>query len=142
MEYRDFVGHHILSGIELGMTKTNTYELDNVDAGYIRFILDGVTYEALEDPDDGYRQYCTGIYKTDNPCKFKIPPVAVEIVEKEGEREDDYLEGLVFRDIVSKQEILKIGTNYWDSYYPTCVFEWHPERLALNIIRNIIIEDN
>lgn len=145
MEYKDFVGYHTLSGIELGMTKAKTYELDDVDAGYIRFILDGVTYEAIENPDDGYRQYCDGIYEADKPCKFKFPPVGVEIVEKDGSREtdsDEYLEGLVFKDIVTDQEVLKIGTNYWDSYYPTCVFEWHPDGLAINIVRKMIIEDN
>jgi hypothetical protein len=49
IELENLIGEHLLSGVD----NIQVDETEPIDA--ILFILDGVTYMAIEDPDDGYR---------------------------------------------------------------------------------------
>lgn len=49
VELSDLVGKHELSGVDTSVADSGLYE----DASYIVFIMDGVTYKAIEDPNDG-----------------------------------------------------------------------------------------
>ena len=52
----DLVGAHVLSGIETGVRAfDDSFWCET--SNYIKFTLDGITYMAVEDPDDGYRSY-------------------------------------------------------------------------------------
>jgi hypothetical protein len=53
-ELKDFVGKHILSGIEFSTMIRKDYWGEDESVNYIKFTLDGITYLAVEDPDDGY----------------------------------------------------------------------------------------
>ena len=54
MELKDLVGLHELSGVD-----TTTEMIETWGENYVvRFVLDGKTYKAIEDPEDGYRSHC------------------------------------------------------------------------------------
>lgn len=62
----DLEGEHLLSGVEV---------LSSGGYGYgVVFTLDGVSYEVLEDPDDGYRSHCGELTVAEQPPKFSFPP--------------------------------------------------------------------
>lgn len=123
MKIIDLVGTHIFSGIETGTHK---------DCGYIKFILDGVTYMALENPVDGYRSYMEDLEVVDEPCKTKLPDIPVYCKHRSEDgwgMESDILD---FYDETNNERFLTIGTEHTDDYYPYCVFEYKPENLAVN----------
>lgn len=113
MKLIDLCGIHKLSGVETGEDS-------------IRFILDGVAYEAVEDPDDGYRSYMGELNITDKRIRFTFSPVEVLCSMNNDE------EILEIRDTNNGETILRLGTDYSDSYYPQCVFNWMPEKMACN----------
>lgn len=131
MKLIGLVGSHIFSGIETGtreILKWGRYE----DCGYIKFILDGVTYMALEDPDDGYRSYMDELEAINEPCKTKLPDIPVYCKYRsttEDNRESDLLD---FYDKANGECFLTIGTEDTDDYYPYCVLRYKPEKLAVN----------
>ena len=131
MNLKDLVGSHVFSGIETGtreILKWGTYE----DCGYIKFILDGVTYMALENPADGYRSYMEELKVVDEKCKIKLPDISVYCKHRsttEGNYEADLLE---FYDEGNDKCFLTIGTENTDDYYPYCVLRYNPEKLAIN----------
>lgn len=128
VELNELCGMHKLSGVDFGTTTyTNTWgETETADV--IRFILDGVTYEAIEDPDDGYRSYMKELRTTDERVRYTFPSVDV-LCSLSEENDGDIL---CFRDVENGKTILEIGTDYTDGYYPYCVFNWMPERMACN----------
>lgn len=109
-------GKHLLSGIDTSIC--------NGETSYL-FCLDGITYEAAEDPCDGYRSWAT-INETDKKCRFKFPPQEVIAIEIGVEN------SLILYDAINGKLVLKIETDYFDSYYPCAVFEYHPENLNIN----------
>lgn len=126
----DLVGAHVLSGIETGVRAfDDSFWCET--SNYIKFTLDGITYMAVEDPDDGYRSYMGEILQVDETCRIRIPDVAV-LCSMKDEIDHDIL---VFRDAINGEIVLEVGTDYTDSYYPYCVMNYHPEKLACNTIR-------
>lgn len=106
------------------------------------FTLNGETYVAYLDPDDGWRSYGY-LEKADSGLKgFKpkntFPPVLVEVVYEDIE---NYVEGFLMEAgwIISmvhpktKEVILRIGTDYTDAFYPYGVCHWHPENITDDI---------
>ena len=128
VELNELCGMHKLSGVDLGTTEyTNTWgQTETTDA--IRFILDGVTYEAIEDPDDGYRSYMRELRTTDEKVRYTFPSVDVLCSLSE----ECFVDILCFRDVKNGKTILEIGTDCTDCYYPYCVFNWMPEKMACN----------
>lgn len=126
MELKSLVGKHVLSGIERGVKNVNDYW--NTEGEYIRFCLDGVTYDAVEDPDDGYRSWLRELEVVKDVPKIKLPdcPVICEMSDK------DETAILIIRDAISKKRVLSIGTDYRDDWYPVCVFNYNPENLWCN----------
>lgn len=129
MELFDLVGEHILSGVEQGYVLNEGYAA--YDAGYLQFTLDGVTYRAVENPDDGYRSHCESLEIVEEKCKVEIPPTKVlcSMAPDNGRETMDVLE---FRELTSGNTVLRVGTANTDDYYPYCVFEWKPELLSHN----------
>lgn len=130
MELRNLVGSHILSGIEVGTEKTKRYFREE-PCNYIKFTLDGVTYLAREDPDDGYRSYMEELEIVEGTCKIKLPDVSV-FCHMRGDTEYEVNDVLVFTDAMNCKEILAIGTENTNDYYPYCVLEYTPENMSCN----------
>lgn len=126
MELSNLVGNHVLSGIERGVKTVNDFWHNECE--YIRFCLDGVTYEAVEDPDDGYRSYLKELEVVKDMPKIKLPDCPV-ICEMSDEDETDIL---IILDAISKRRVLSIGTDYTEACYPFCVFNYNPENLWCN----------
>ncbi len=108
---KDLVGKHYLSGVEF-------------DGNDIIFVLNDIAFVAREDPQDGYRSSMdrldiyTGIVKN----RFE----GVEVIAK---LSSDLLSLI---DCDNEKEVLIVGTDYSDSYYPFFVHEWMPQNLSLN----------
>jgi hypothetical protein len=121
---QDLVGEHMLSGVDMDTAKSKGH-YESYDAAVMRFILDGKTYVATEDPEDGYRSCLDNIRVYDNyEVKNTFPEHKVI-----GEMNDEIVK---FIDAGTQEVVLEIGTDYSDSYYPTCVLSFIPENLELN----------
>ena len=114
-------GKHYFSGID-------TISVN--DEHHYLFILDDVTYEATENPCDGYRSWAT-IVETDKKCRFTFPSQEVILIENQDSEnnEKDYVK---MYDAQNGKLILRIETDYFDSYYPCAIFEYHPENMKIN----------
>lgn len=111
-------GKHYFSGIDTSI-------VDGIN--YCLFILDGVTYKAWEDPDDGYRSW-TNFEESNEKVKFKFPRQEVILIEDEN-NEREYIK---MYNPKNGKLILRIETDYWDEYYPVACFEYHPENMEIN----------
>lgn len=112
-------GKHYFSGIDTTSVNGEHHYL---------FILDGITYEAAEDPCDGYRSWAT-ITETDKKCRFTFLPQEVILIEDENNKDHDYVK---MYDANNGKLILRIETDYFDSYYPCAIYEYHPENMKIN----------
>lgn len=131
MELFELIGEHILSGIEEGKTEIETWRNHYETAYYVKFTLDGKTYSAIEDPDDGYRSYMGELKEETEECEIKLPNIEVECRMKPDDENGSY-DVLIFKDIKSKNDILEIGTDYSEDYYPCCVLGYYPEKMYCN----------
>jgi hypothetical protein len=118
VELKNLVGLHQLEGVDFGVNN----QLHR-DASVCLFRLDGVTYAAMEDPEDGYRSMLKGIVVTEQPLLNKFPPVPVMATFTDAD-EDSIL---TFYSLETSRVLFRIGTDYTDSYYPMFIFEFHPE---------------
>ena len=140
MELKELVGAHILSGVEVGCEERQIYSWAE-HRNYVKFTLDGVTYKAVEDPDDGYRSYMEELEVSETSCKTKLPDIEVFCVMSavgEYEGESDVL---CFYDVLSGKKIMAVGTENTNDYYPYCILEYHPENMYCNINRKVTLGD-
>lgn len=127
MELKDFVGKHQFSGVD--------YAEDGHDGAInIIFCIDGVTYLAQEDLDDGYRSYMDELKVSEKPCKNTFEPqeVICEHVNKSESWLGEDSDILLIKNAKTGELILKIGTEDVNDYYPSCVMEYHPENMQCN----------
>lgn len=141
MELKDFINMHVLSGVDIFphssqefhklMREKDGYNADNF-GNVIRFIIDGVTYECVEDNDDGYRSYCGQLYLSDNEVVNKFEPQVM--MGKMGiENEYDNLSDILYLyDYGTNKLVLKIGTDRSDNYYPCSIIQFYPENMWIN----------
>ena len=129
-------GEYELSGVGFTTIPVGFF-YDEETADGDTFCLNGITYVAYADPDDGYRSY--GIFaKSKEECQYKFPPQKVKVtnyVEKDDSDETYYptnIKKIVITDAVTGDEILVIGTDYSDDYYPCAIFRYTPENLYIN----------
>ena len=131
---KSLVGIHTLNGIDFSIPsqyKKGTY-FD--DASTCSFILDNIVYQAIEDPSDGYRSSLDGIVILERDVELIIKKLPSPIVINCNYIHNiDVFDGLVFEDVISDLEILRIGTENFDYYYPTFVCSWNPKNLCVNI---------
>lgn len=130
MELQDLVGLHKLTGIDFDVKSIEKYgELENCQC--VNFVLDGKTYTATEDSNDGYRSTMAEIkisgFKVSN--KFKAVKVLGMMRNQTWDRKCDIID---FADCVNGKIILSIGTDNTDDYYPSFVSDWSPDNLAVN----------
>lgn len=102
-------------------------EVDFYGVDCLRFRINGVTYEAIEDPDDGYRSALREIRIADEQpggIFFNRPVTKLTIIDSE----DGSFSGYEFK---SPGHVwLQIGTDYRDDYYPCFVFSYLPPAWA------------
>lgn len=108
-------GKHALTGCDMSGVG---------DANAILFVLDGVTYRAEEDECDGYRSSLGTLEIVTTPVRNTFAPV--EVV---GRMQDEVL---TFIDAVTGRDVLSVGTDNSDSYYPCYVASFTPENMAIN----------
>ena len=127
-------GLHTISGIGNTTTQEGVYDTD-VDVDL--FCIDGVTYGAFIDPNDGYRSY--GVIKAmpEHKCQYTFPPQVIKIENKtiKGNPMDYFAEDKslhVMTDATNGKEVLVVGTDYSEDYYPNACFKWQPENLEVN----------
>lgn len=96
--------------------------------GEYTFRLGDLTFEVIEDSNDGYRSCIQELVIREN-----LRPTFQEkvfIIDGKEVMSDDF-EGIALLSDM-KEIILLIGTNYTDYYYPYVVFEFHPENMICN----------
>lgn len=97
-----------------------------------QFKLNDKVFEALEDPDDGYRSYLGTIAVVETESIFFPNPLAavkvvkLEDVEPIGNK-DEPTDGYAIVDVFDGHIWLKVGTEYGDSYYPCFIFQYFPK---------------
>lgn len=90
-----------------------------------RFQIGSCIFEAIENPDDGYRSMMDEIVLvTDQAQKIGSPLASIEITKSS----DNSFDGYKIVDLEDSHIWLKIGTDESDSYYPYFVFEWTPKK--------------
>lgn len=120
IEWEELYGLHTLTGVDI---------LEDAGEGMIcLFRLDGDTYAATEDPDDGYRSYFSSIYTTDKEPKiiFDEEQVIICGCNTTGQQ------GIQILNAKTGLIILELSTVALDDYYPSCRFEYFPENLSAN----------
>ena len=121
ISFEELYGIHVISGFE------NT--IDKFGFSAVKFILDGKTYMAVCDPDDGWRSSLGCIVKTEDKCATNLPNIIVEIRKAD----DKDLSGIVFiiRDNrYSARPFIWLGTLWTDSWYPSCEMRYIPENIV------------
>ena len=123
MTLKSLEGQHIFTGVDLFLQ----------DPACVVFELDGNVYEAVENPDDGYRSYMKELEYSTARIRNKIPPTSVVCKHISRSGDEDMLHDLLaFIDAKNGKTFLTIGTKYVNDYYPCCVFEYYPELLSIN----------
>lgn len=86
------------------------------------FKLDDKVYEAIENPDDGYRSYLgsTEVLGDHNFIFYRTPVAKVKVVMVDY----DSFVGYKLIDVDDGHCWLSVGTNHTDDYYPMFVFRY------------------
>jgi hypothetical protein len=96
-----------------------------------RFKLGDKVYEAIEDPDDGYRSCLKAIeVRADGAGIFFPNPVDTVTVVDLDDPPPDYADapadGWALRSTTDGHTWLVVGTEHYDSYYPGFLFRYTP----------------
>ncbi len=133
IELKSLVGLHSLTGVDfLEEPADNEWSSDN--SSVCRFVLDGDTYIAKEDPSDGYRSCMEHIIK-DNRVKVKNQFQECRVMCIYNSRGTGYSSSsdlLEMYDSVTGEMVLTVGTDNDDDYYPSFVANFTPEAMAAN----------
>lgn len=132
MELKDLVGQHELSGVDMVEMPADPEGYSSDPRNVCRFVLDGKTYTVTEDEDDGYRSSMKDIVEGGDPVLNVFQPQKVlASMQTEGEygSVDDLL---VLRDIVTGKDVLTVGTENTDDYYPSFIANFEPKNMACN----------
>lgn len=123
MELKDLAGEHVLDAVDfdVGTSRHESCEI-------VRFRLDGETYSAVEDPEDGYRS-CLGELLTEDVQLKNIFPKIRVVGRYQSDINNDVLELI---DGETGKAVLEIGTRNCDDYYPYFVGDFYPENMATN----------
>ena len=134
MELKELVGKHIFSGADFGKETGKDWMDMDEDYEVFRFVLDGVTYKAREDPSDGYRSNMRDLGVSTDPITNTFEGVeVVGILRTKGELWSGEVDDvLVLVDVNNGKTVLEVGTRNTDDYYPMWVAKFIPENLSLN----------
>lgn len=128
-QLEDLAGRHILTGYgyDYGPGDEDSWIDDDVYLFY--FTLDGATYVAREDPQDGYCSSMDLMIADSLPAVYtNIPPVEVDCrMGTEGQEEL-----LIMTDVISNLTVLMVGTDDYDDYYPCFTSYVAPDNFYYN----------
>jgi hypothetical protein len=131
MELKELVGEHVLSGVDMDNSKVKMWGENFEDCEVIRFVLDGKTYTATEDPEDGYRSCMKDIVVSEEVVSNSF--FGVDVVASMRENEPcEVNDVLVLTDTKTGKIVLEVGTENTDDYYPCWVANFVPENMAIN----------
>lgn len=125
LELEDLEGEHEVSGIEFDIVSVYSYDESN----RMTVIIDGIPLGFIEDPNDGWRSTFGEVQVGKPNVSNVFEPIKLKFVYIREHDEDRYgiFEGIV--GYHGDKEVLKIGTDNVDDYYPICVLEWNPTSL-------------
>lgn len=127
---------YLLTGVDQGMRDTEPSYGYSKNVSYMRLILDGVVYEAVEDPGDDYRSSLDSFSRVEAEVKNVFPAQEVVATLDTGENnrysyyQKDYI--LELRNPRTNRIILLVGTSNIDDYYPSYVQAFYPQELDAN----------
>lgn len=128
-ELNTLAGKRMFSGIDRKTIEKKTYGEYTEQVECVLFILDGVTYRGVEDPNDGYRSSMDALEVSEDAVSNVFPPKEVLCKHRDKNRysgEDDVLE--IYN--MNGGLILEIGTSNIDDYYPSFVCNFSAEELS------------
>lgn len=130
-ELKDLSGIHTLTGVDRYNAEISYRHNEMSD--HISFCLDSIVYTAMEDPDDGYRSTMRELIETpEYVMQNTFQPHSVEGIYITSYGHHNSCEILSIVDTVTGKEVLRVGTDNTDDYYPYFVAEWMPENLSAN----------
>ena len=128
MELKDLVGEHVLTGVDFTEEKsTDTWGADI--SNVCRFVLDGIIYTAIEDPEDGWRSSMKELVVGSAKPMTNTFEAHRVVCSMRDAHDDDIL---VVVDAVTGKTVLEVGTSSVSDWYPCFVSDYHPENLAAN----------
>lgn len=134
IDFDDLLGVHTLDAVDFHIENDEDYFMD--DSTVCRFRLDGVVYEAKEDPEDGYRSSLKYIRIIEGWNPKNVFPACKVICSLRTESKRGYLleedDVLEFKDVETDRIILEIGTEGISDWYPGFVASFHPENMVIN----------
>lgn len=135
VELESLIGLHILSGIGRGTKNRKDVWYDGYEdmVETFSFVLDGKTYTAAQDPNDGYRSSMDFLYESNEP--ITNPFSGQQVLGTMREPRNGYEGGniLDLLDVVTGKRVLSVGTGNTGDYYPFWVADFTPENMAANI---------
>jgi len=134
MQLDDFLGRHVLTGVDFGVEKAT--EEYYQDANTMAFEMDDKVYLVREDPDDGYRSSMKDIEEVDIKVVNQFPPCKVKGRRRKNSEYGEKNDVIDFYDVVTGLVVLAIGTENIDDYYPSYVAYFDPRNMKINIPDN------
>ena len=132
IELESLVGEHELSGVDYIQSEEFPTPWGSTYHGSVcRFVLDGKVYTAREDDNDGYRSAMEDLTEG-GEVKNAFPPQRVLCSMRTEGKYGSTDHVLVMRDVVTGKEVLEVGTDNTDDYYPSFVANFRPENMACN----------
>lgn len=131
MELTDLIGEHVLSGVDFVNEEVKTWGDNYEPCQVMRFRLDGIVYQVVEDPSDGYRSSMREISVAELPITNEFEGVRVVGRHDTGDTHDRN-DILVLTDVVTGKDVLWAGTSNFDDYYPSFVANFTPENMEIN----------
>lgn len=133
MELKDLIGRHMLDAVDFTNAMIKGWLDEYEDCEVCRFRLDGTTYVAVEDPDDGYRSSMRELLVDENATMSNVfPAIEIEAVYRDKYGDHDGADILMLVDVVTGKTVLEIGTDNTDDYYPFFVSDFQPQNMATN----------
>lgn len=131
VELKDLVGMRQLSGVTFERIEPDTgADWPSEDANACAFILDGKGYQAIEDPNDGYRSSMRSLRRVSvKAVKNRFEPIQVLCRHRTEGRYGDTDDILEVLECTTGKTILTVGTSSTDDYYPSFVACWQPENI-------------
>lgn len=127
IELESLVGLHELSGVSFDtIPPEQPLGSSYGDANRCTFIIDGVAYQAIEDPDDGYRSSLDCLLK----CSAADVTNTFTPIKVLGAMRGGNADVIDFADVRNGKVILSVGTENTDDYYPWFEATWTPENIA------------
>lgn len=132
--FAQLVGLHTLDAVDQDSLSIERYEGsdDKEDCNVLWFRLDGVVYGCVEDPSDGYRSSMREFVTWDRPMVNSFVPCKVLLRHKEKAEYGHAADLLEAIDIETGKQVLEVGTDNSDDYYPIYVASFSPENMVAN----------